>query len=404
MVRLMIAAACFAVVVSFASADADSDPRITRALALQKAITDAKSHLDARRPLDAATVLEAEILFANGDERYLALLKETYIACLRELSQNGGNTARVDHFRRQLRILDPQLNTDDLIAAVSPAPATMPERIDAPAPAKAAPKGDPFQQMPLDRQPAAATKPKPQVAMPDGWQSYESTNFRVLYRQNREQAGKLAARAEQLRSATFERWFGPAGADWAPRCDVWLHVTATEYAAATQKPAATPGHASVGIREGKVLHRRIDLRLDSSNMHDSALPREIGYVVLADLFPDQPLPTWAHVGMTIQGESPMEISRYLRSMARLLNEKKLLAVRDLLKMPDFPEAERITAFYVGSVSLVDYLVKLKGPRAFVLYLREAPRRGYEEALDRHYGIKDAADLHDRWLKASLKGE
>ena len=64
-------------------------------------------------------------------------------------------------------------------------------------------------------------------------------------------------------------------------------------------------------------------------------------------------------------------------------------------MADFPEAAKITPFYVESVSLVDYLVRLKGAKAFVLYLREAPRRGYEEALQRHYSIKDASEHQTR---------
>ena len=59
---------------------------------------------------------------------------------------------------------------------------------------------------------------------------------------------------------------------------------------------------------------------------------------------------------------------------------------------------------VGSVSLVDYLVKLKGPKAFALYLRESPRRGYEEALQRHYGFKDAAELQEKWLRAAAGAE
>jgi len=398
----MLCCATFVLTLPPLHADAESDPRIGRALAIQKAVTQAREHVDARQPHQAAVVLEAEILYANGDERYLAIMKETYIACLQEMKRTPASAARTEHVRRQLRILDPQWKFEELpVAATEP---NTPPRSDLPVAVKPSVPTDPFQQMPVDRMPAGAPRPKAQPAMPEGWHAFETANFRIIYRQNKSQVETVAAKAEQLRGTSFERWFGPPGTEWSPRCDIWLHATAAEYAQATQKPAATPGHASVGVKEGKVLYRRIDLRLDSTNVLDSALPREVGYVVLADLFPDQPLPTWAHVGMTIQGEAPAEVSRYLRTMPRLQQEKKLLAVRDLLKMPDFPEAERITAFYVESVSLVDYLVRLKGARAFALYLREAPRRGYEEALDRHYGIKDAADLHDRWMKFAMKGE
>ena len=56
------------------------------------------------------------------------------------------------------------------------------------------------------------------------------------------------------------------------------------------------------------------------------------------------------------------------------------------------------------MSLVSYLVGLRGPKAFAAFLREAPRRGYAKALDTHYGFKDPADLQDRWVKHTLGGE
>jgi hypothetical protein len=126
--------------------------------------------------------------------------------------------------------------------------------------------------------------------------------------------------------------------------------------------------------------------------------------VLADLFADQPLPRWAIVGMAALSESPEGVARYRRAVPALLHEKKLFAVGPFLDQPNFPEPASVTGFYAESVSLVSFLVELKGPRAFATFLREAPRRGYARALTSHYGFKDPAELQDRWVKHVLGGE
>lgn len=126
--------------------------------------------------------------------------------------------------------------------------------------------------------------------------------------------------------------------------------------------------------------------------------------MLADLFADQPLPRWAMVGMAALAESPESVARYQRAVPPLLREKKLFAVGPFLDQPNFPDRAAVTAFYAESVSLVSFLVELKGPRAFATFLREAPRRGYARALTAHYGFKDPADLQGKWVRHVLGGE
>jgi hypothetical protein len=459
----------------------ETDPRIARALAVQKAMTEARQHLQEKRPADAVALLEAEILYVNGNPNFLALMKDAYVAYLQDLLGKNGAVERVEHARRQLRILDPKLDVN----------AIAPEKPRGTVARGVPGEDDPFQQVPLDG--AGSANPKAEAvaafaqkrygdaarlfaqarqtnvalsdeeqrawayarlhevatklakadgaalmalekeadeasrlggqslekfgqsvrdevrkrkqaagepaAIPEGWQAHEAGSFRILFRKSQEQASEIARAAEQARAATFEKWSGPAGRSWSPRCDVWLHASAADYAKTTEKSAASPGHSSVGLRDGRVVVRRIDLRLDDAGFAEVTMPREVAYVVLADLFAEQPLPRWADVGMTVLSGPASEASRYLRAAPRLAQERQLQTVRDLLRAAEFPDAGRITAFYVQSVSLVDYLVRLKGPKAFMLYLREAPRRGYEEALQRHYGIKDANELQERWLKA-----
>ena len=72
------------------------------------------------------------------------------------------------------------------------------------------------------------------------------------------------------------------------------------------------------------------------------------------------------------------------------------AVGPLLKSTEFPDASAITGFYAQSVSLVDMLVAMKGPKEFAVFLNAARRYGYEPALKRNYGIENFRELQERW--------
>jgi hypothetical protein len=171
----------------------------------------------------------------------------------------------------------------------------------------------------------------------------------------------------------------------------------------TGKPAAGTGHATVRLVEGKAASRRIDLQADDAAVITNALPRELTHVVLADLFPYTPPPRWAEEGIAILAGSPEEIGRYLRTLPRCARNGELFTVTALLEMKDFPAADKVTGFYCGSVSLVEYLVKLKGEKHFTTFLRDCQRYGTASALKRQYGIESAQALQEAWLKAALDG-
>jgi hypothetical protein len=238
---------------------------------------------------------------------------------------------------------------------------------------------------------AAATNPA-------NWSNVETASFRIMYQTRRELAAEVGQIAEAARVAMYERWSGPAGPSWTPRCDIYLHANGVDYAKATGKPIEQIGHSTVEIKDGRVASRRMDMRIDDANLLDSTLPSEITQVILADMFADEPLPRWAVVGMAALSESPESVARYRRALPSLLKEQKLFAVGPFLERPGFTDRSSVTAFYAESISLVSYLVELRGPKAFTAFLRESPRRGIAKALTSHYGFRDAADLQERWLR------
>ena len=232
--------------------------------------------------------------------------------------------------------------------------------------------------------------------VPGDWGSIETANFRVRFRGDKERASEVARVAEAQRVEAFKRWGGGMpGTNWSARCEIVLHPSAEVYAQATGKPAAGTGHATVRVTEGRVIDRRIDLRTDDDGLVVNTLPRELTHVVLVDLFPFSPPPKWAEVGMAILAESPDEVSRYTRRLARLA-PAEMLPTALLLEQKDFPAAEKITAFYCQSVALVDYLVRLKGEQTFTLFLRGCKRYGVAKSLKEHYGLDGPQALDQAW--------
>lgn len=247
--------------------------------------------------------------------------------------------------------------------------------------------------------PAGAAAP---AAVPSDWEAVESASFRVRFQGNRTQAEAVAAAAEAKREETFKRWSGPAGGPWGPKCEIVIHPTAACYASMTGKPAAATGHATVTLAGGRATGRRIDLRADDPALVPNTLPRELTHVVLADLFPNTPPPKWAEEGMAVLAGSPEEVSRYVRTLSRCARGNELLPTDRLLELTDFPAADRVTGFYCASVTLVDYLVRLKGEQHFTLFLRDCQRYGTAQALRRQYDLDGPAGLDRAWRRAALE--
>ncbi|MFO0800396.1 MAG: hypothetical protein U0804_23250 [Gemmataceae bacterium] len=245
------------------------------------------------------------------------------------------------------------------------------------------------------------TAPTTAPPLPGDWETVETPSFRVRHKGNKAVADAVAAAAESKRTETFTRWSGPPGGAWGAKCEIVLHPTAACYAAMTGRPAAGTGHATVKLSGGRPTERRLDLRADDPDLIPNALPRELTHLVLADLFPGTPPPKWAEEGMAVLAGSPDEVSRYVRTLSRCARAGELLPTAALLELTDFPAADKVTGYLCASVTLVDYLVKLKGEQHFQTFLRDTQRYGTAQALRRQYDLDGPAGLEQAWRRASL---
>ena len=153
-------------------------------------------------------------------------------------------------------------------------------------------------------------------------------------------ATAVANAAESQRRAISEKWFGPAGAAWSPKCEITIHANAAAFATATGLSEKATGKADVTLEKGTVKNRRIDLRADDDTLLTVALPRELTHVILADLFPNKPPPRWAEEAMAVLSAAPTEAERYKRAAPRLAADGLLPTADQLLTSTGFPAADR----------------------------------------------------------------
>ena len=203
--------------------------------------------------------------------------------------------------------------------------------------------------------PTKAVRPQEPIASTSGADAIDSGSFVVKYSGRKTTADEVLKAAEAARTDIFKRWSGPAGGEWSPKCEIVLHATSDAFAAATGLPATATGRAEVKLN-GKVASRRIDLRADDETLVEVALPRELAHVVFADLYPTQPPPPWAAVGMSVLSTTDAEVGRYIRTAGKCAKSGDLPPSSVLLAAAEVP-AKNVTGFHAGSVAAAEYLVR-----------------------------------------------
>ena len=231
------------------------------------------------------------------------------------------------------------------------------------------------------------------------WQTLESDHFRVYHR-DASLAEQVIRIAEKTRSAVYWKWFGENNpSSWPAPCEIYLHPDREAYARATGVTPQSPGHSSIGSDPndaGRILSRRIDLHVDEANLLRAVLPHEVTHVVIAGKFGPRPIPRWVDEGMAVLSEPYDRIQRHLDGLPQRIQGGQALTVDQLLALEDYPAPSQMSAFYGQSVTLVQYLTELRGPRTFTAFVRDSLKEGYAAALARHYDIGSLEQLAERW--------
>ena len=253
-------------------------------------------------------------------------------------------------------------------------------------------------------QPAKAVAVAVKHSKLGSWNVAETDSFRVFHKDTAQFAEKAAGIVEATRAGMTRKWFGEEPAAWSPRCDIYLHATGEGYAKETGAPATAPGHSTIDLANGRVVRRRVDIRMDDANALIGVLPHETTHVVLAGRFDAHHVPRWADEGMAVLSEPRERVDLHLKNLPSHRRDGTIFGVGELMKQNDYPEGRRVGAFYAQSVSVVDFLVKKKDAVTFSRFVRLGLASGYEGALERYYGYRSFAEMEKDWIAHAFSGE
>jgi hypothetical protein len=200
--------------------------------------------------------------------------------------------------------------------------------------------------------------------------------------------------ADKSRETIFGRWTGKPAPSWSVACQVVLHQNADSFTRATNQPASKRGHASIELQEGRVTKRRLDILItgDRETLEQDVLPRELTHIILVDLFPVKPPPTWAAIGMAHLATSEREQSRYRQLFTTM--RSKLLPLEMVLNTA---EPNDPLMYHVQCAVFVNYLTKWRGEKEFVGAIAGINRYGAEGGLRHAYSVQSLGQLERQWL-------
>lgn len=258
------------------------------------------------------------------------------------------------------------------------------------------------------------------TAIQAAWHQVETANFRV-WANGPELAGRVAKACEEQRAELRMYWGefeakphaseGTAETEvkkqatnalpeqWDTRCEVVVHPTQAQYVAAVGPGGERSFGASYWrLDQGRIAHRRIDLRSDQRDPCIAALPHELTHLVIADRFPTQPLPRWLDEGIALLAD-PLNKQRGHES-DWLTAQQRATAFRlvELLEQQKYPSADRVQTFYGQSAAMVRDLLRRQSPAELLRFIETAQQRGYDVALRQHYGLENLG----RWEEELLR--
>lgn len=226
-------------------------------------------------------------------------------------------------------------------------------------------------------------------------------HFVVQSTQDAAALDELGARCEALLTELRTKWFGDAADDrgpvWNPKCLIVVHDTLASYLREVPGGERTVGSSWIETSQGAIVTRRIDVRGDKPNWFEGALPHELIHVLLADRFGNTPPGRWAEEGWAILADPTEKQFRHDADLRRAVARGEHFRLAEMLTLREYPGAQRITAFYGQSASLVRFLAERRTPADFAAFLKGAASQGYDAALREHYAIEGVADLERRWL-------
>lgn len=226
--------------------------------------------------------------------------------------------------------------------------------------------------------------------------AHETTNF-VISAPNAQVARQAGEFAERYRKQKALEWLGREMPPWGQKCP--LEIKLTPGGRGTSGGGAT----TFAFDRGAILEQRMQVEGDLEQVLHSVLPHEITHTVFAYHFRDK-VPRWADEGGSVLSENDFERSRHDDLVRRSLAGGRAFRLRYLFDLENYPrDGQDVMTLYAQGYAVVRYLVEQKGKPAFLNFVADAKRFGWDQALRNHYQIQSVEQLEQIWLEWMKRG-
>ncbi|QDV15555.1 hypothetical protein Pan153_01690 [Gimesia panareensis] len=215
--------------------------------------------------------------------------------------------------------------------------------------------------------------------------SYKTPNF-VTHAPTPEIAKQVGDAAEIYRKELAIAWLGHELPKWYAPCPIKVKVG--NYGAG--------GATTFSFDRGHVFGWDMQIQGSLERILDSVLPHEVNHTIFACHF-RRPLPRWADEGAATIVEHESEKKRQRLLNRQVMGTNKRIPLRHLLSMTEYPEEmQQVLTLYAEGYSLADFLLQRGGRKRYLMFLQDAHKNGWDEAIAKLYKYKNVEELEQHW--------
>ena len=216
--------------------------------------------------------------------------------------------------------------------------------------------------------------------------SHRTRNF-VVEAATQPIAQRIGEWAEYYRKEKAILWLGKEMPTWGQPCP--LKVTVTY--------GGSGGATSFAFDRGSILSIEMHIEGTLERLVASVLPHEVTHTVFAYHF-RQPVPRWADEGGSVLSEDDTERARHDKLVREILNAPgRAIPLRRLFALTEYPRD--VMVLYAEGSSVTNFLVARSNRAAFLNFIADGLRQGWDVAVKGHYGFSNVEDLERTWVRS-----
>lgn len=214
---------------------------------------------------------------------------------------------------------------------------------------------------------------------------YQTKNFTVEA-PSQDFAERVGQWAEHYRKQKAMQWLGKEMPPWGQPCPLRVKVSYN----------GSGGATSFVFDRGRILSMQMEIEGTPDRLIASVLPHEVTHTVLAYHF-RQPVPRWADEGGSVLSEDDQERQRHDQLVRQILNTPgRAIPLKRLFTLTQYPRD--VMVLYAEGYSVTNFLVGKSSRGAFLNFLADGMRQGWDEAVRSHYNYKTVDELEQAWVQ------